>query len=212
MKKELQDARREYQQRRLVESEVHEDAIEQFQQWLREYREVTDNDFNAMTLCTVDDHGKPSARVVLLKGIDADQFEFFTNYSSRKGLDIKSNPYVSLSFFWPELERQVIIEGKALRMSEDESSDYFNSRPYGSRIGALASPQSQPISLEQLEKNVQNLKEQYPEFVPKPRHWGGYQVKPVRIEFWQGRENRLHDRIEYNRTVDDGWTFQRLAP
>ena len=212
MKKELQKARQEYQQRQLLESEVHQDAIEQFQQWLREYREVSTSDFNAMTLCTVDDHGKPSLRVVLLKGIDGDQLEFFTNYDSRKGLDMKSNPNVAVGFFWPELERQVTIEGVVEKMSEQESTDYFNSRPYGSQIGALASPQSREITREQLEQNVAELKEKYPEFVPKPKHWGGYQLTPERIEFWQGRASRLHDRLEYSRTVDNGWTIKRLSP
>lgn len=212
MKKELQKAREEYQQKTLLEEEVHPDAIEQFQQWLRDYRKVAATDFNAMTLCTVDDHGKPSVRVVLLKGIDGDQLEFFTNYDSRKGLDLKSNPHVAIGFYWPELERQVTIEGVAKKMSEDESADYFNSRPYGSQIGALASPQSREITREQLEKNVADLMEKYPEFVPKPKHWGGYQVRPERFEFWQGRTSRLHDRLEYRRSVDNGWIIRRLSP
>lgn len=212
MRKELQQAREDYRQKRLFEEEVKEDAIEQFQQWLREYREVAERDFNAMSLCTVDEHGKPSIRVVLLKGIDGDQFEFFTNYNSRKGLDIKTNPHVALSFYWPELERQVRIEGKAEKMTPEESDAYFSSRPHGSQIGALASPQSQPVSLEELEKRVLELDKEYPGVVPRPKHWGGYQVKPDLIEFWQGRSNRLHDRIEYTRTVDDGWSIRRLAP
>lgn len=212
MKKELQDAREDYQQHALQEDHVNQDAIEQFQQWLREYQAVSHKDFNAMTLCTVDDRGRPSARVVLLKGIEGDQFEFYTNYDSRKGLDIKSNPAVALCFYWPELERQIRIEGIAEKMSEEESTKYFNSRPYGSQIGALASPQSRPTSSEQLIKNMADLQLKYPELVPKPKHWGGYQVKPSLIEFWQGRSNRLHDRLEYRRTVDGGWTIERLAP
>ena len=211
MKKELRNAREDYRQQTLNEDEVHRDAIEQFQQWLREYRQVSEAEFNAMTLCTADRQGRPSARVVLLKGIDGDNFEFFTNYDSRKGLDIKENPAVALCFYWPELERQVRIEGKATKMSDVESSDYFNSRPYGSRIGALASPQSSPISRKQLVENMKELEAKYPEYVPRPENWGGYHVIPEVFEFWQGRRNRLHDRIEYRRK-DDGWQIIRLAP
>lgn len=212
MKKELQNAREDYQQHSLSKAHAHTDAIEQFKQWLREYQEISKSDFNAMTLCTVNTSGQPSARVVLLKGVDREQFEFYTNYDSRKGLDIRDNPAVALCFFWPELERQIRIEGWAEEMSEEESAEYFKSRPYGSRIGALASPQSQPISREQLSTNMKELEAKYPDEVPKPKHWGGYRVRPEVIEFWQGRSNRLHDRLEYRRSSEGGWTIERLAP
>ncbi len=212
MKKELQDTREDYQRSSLIEDQAHPDAIVQFQQWLRDYQDISQLGFNAMTLCTVDERGRPSARVVLLKGIEGDNFEFYTNYDSRKGLDIKVNPHVALCFYWPELERQVRIEGKAVKMSETESDEYFQSRPYGSQIGAWASPQSRPISREELDKKMNELMLKYPERVPKPKSWGGYRVRPEVIEFWQGRASRLHDRLEYRRTVDEGWAKVRLAP
>jgi len=171
-------------------------------------------DLNAMTLATADKEGRPSARIVLLKGVDDRGFIFFTNYDSRKGHDLAENPQAALVFYWPDLERQVCIAGDITRLPETESDAYFKSRPRGSRIGAWASRQSEIVrDRAELEQKWQQLESQYPgEQVPKPPFWGGYILSPTRIEFWQGRPNRLHDRFRYTREPDKSWKIERLSP
>lgn len=212
MKKELQDTREDYQQGRLNKEETEADPLEQFKTWYREYEEVNKLDTNAMTLSTTGVDGFPSARVVLLKGIDEGGFEFYTNYNSNKGEEIAQDSRVCLNFYWPQVERQVRVTGYAERLPAEESDAYFQSRPYGSRIGAWVSPQSDVIpGREVLNERKKEIEQKYPEEVPRPPHWGGYRVMPERIEFWQGRSNRLHDRIEY-RKENGSWNKQRLAP
>jgi pyridoxamine 5'-phosphate oxidase len=164
-----------------------------------------------MTLATVDAGGQPSARIVLIKGFDERGFTFFTNYESRKGLDLQAEPRASLLFFWQPLERQVRIEGVVEKVAGDESDAYYHSRPAGSRIGAWASRQSQPITREELEAREREFRERFGEQPPRPPHWGGYRLKPTAFEFWQGRPSRLHDRLRY---VADGqaWKIERLSP
>lgn len=204
----------EYMQRSLDEKDVDQNPITQFINWLNEAISAAAHEPNAMTLATCTPDGAPSARIVLLKGVDQRGFVFFTNYLSRKGKEIDHNAKAALVFYWPELERQVRIEGSSTRTTAAESADYFNSRPLDARFGSAASPQSQPIaSRQELEQRVQALRERYPEGnVPCPPHWGGYRLQPTRMEFWQGRASRVHDRIEY--VVDDGgqWMARRLAP
>ncbi len=210
---EIADIRKDYKQRSLLEADVKPDAIEQFGIWWNEAVSSQIDEVNAMTLATASLNGVPSARIVLLKGYDNLGFTFFSNYNSHKAKEIADNPFVSLVFFWKELERQVRVEGTIEKISEEDSDIYFQSRPYGSRIGAWASPQSQVIpARELLENNYQELNEQYNNGdVPKPPHWGGYIVKPVLIEFWQGRTSRLHDRLQYT-LLNNSWKIERLAP
>lgn len=205
--------RREYMRESLSETDVHADPFGQFGRWWDEALRADIDEVNAMTLCTVSAEGFPSGRIVLLKGYDAEGFVWFTNYESRKGRELLSNPNASLLFFWKELERQVRIEGISERVSADESDAYFNSRPEGSRIGAWASPQSSVItSREVLDQNIADITERFSDSpVHRPPHWGGYRLKPRAFEFWQGRPSRLHDRIHYANTVD-GWKITRLAP
>jgi len=168
----------------------------------------------SMTLATADKNGKPSARVVLLKGVDDAGFVFYTNYRSRKARDLEGNSQAALVFYWSQLDRQVRVEGKVERVSEEESDDYFRTRPRESQLGALASPQSDVIeSRKVLEESFKELDEQYGDrTVERPEHWGGYRVVPEKIEFWQNREGRLHDRIVFERSADGSWTIKRLAP
>jgi len=166
-------------------------------------------------LATVDAAGKPSARVVLLKDVSASGFTFFTNYNSRKGRELAQHPYAAITFFWPALERQVRIEGKVVKVAPEISDSYFHSRPKGSQIGAWASPQSSEIeSREVLEENDRELTAKFKsaDVIPRPGHWGGYQLQPERLEFWQGRPNRLHDRLVYEQSEGKGWQIKRLAP
>ena len=166
-----------------------------------------------MTLATADKHGRPSARIVLMKSCDAQGFVFYTNYDSRKGQELAENPHACLLFYWSQLWRQVRIEGAIEKVSEAESEEYFHSRPLGSKLGAWASDQSQPVeSREQLEKQFEEFNRKFAGNVPRPPHWGGYRLRPDVIEFWQGRENRLHDRLRYNLRADGTWTVERLAP
>ena len=191
------------------------DPIEQFDRWLKElsHHGVSELDTISMTLATADENGQPSARIVLLKSYDHRGFVFYTNYHSRKGRELDQNSRVSLLFYWPAVARQVRIEGRVEKVSQEESDQYFASRPLGSRIGAWASEQSRPVEKrELLEKRFEEFSEKFGDNVPRPPHWGGYRVKPVTIEFWQGRDNRLHDRLRYSRQDDGSWLIERLAP
>jgi pyridoxamine 5'-phosphate oxidase len=205
--------RKDYMLRSLSENDVNKNPISQFSIWWDEAIGSNIEEVNAMTLATVNEHGYPSARIVLLKGFNDNGFVFFTNYESRKGRSLLNNPNAAVVFFWKELERQVRIEGVVEKISEEESLAYFSSRPVESKIGAWASPQSEVIeSRNFLEERFKNYEQQFSGTdIPRPPHWGGYIVKPTRIEFWQGRPGRLHDRIEYNKNKED-WSIERLAP
>ena len=213
MPRKLSDLRKEYTRAGLHESEVAPDPVEQFRRWFDEALAADLHEPNAMTVATATPEGRPSARVVLLKGFDARGFVFYTNYEGRKGGELVENPYAALLFYWGELERQVRVEGSVSRVSEEESDAYYASRPRGSRLGALASEQSRVIEgREVLEARVERLGAEYEGAeVPRPAFWGGYRVEPEVVEFWQGRENRLHDRIVYRRG-DGGWRTERLQP
>ena len=214
IRKEVADMRTDYSLHRLDEVQAHTDPIRQFEAWFQAAAAGGVPEPNAMTLATAVD-GQPSARVVLLKGFDERGFVFFTNYESRKGAELAANPLAALVFFWPQVEQQVRIEGGIVKIAPAESDDYFHSRDRGSRIGAWASPQSQIIrDRAELEGRVKAVLERYgeTEFVPRPAHWGGYRLEPVRIEFWQGRKSRLHDRLLYLRQPDGSWSIDRLAP
>ncbi|MBA9077373.1 pyridoxamine 5'-phosphate oxidase [Rufibacter quisquiliarum] len=211
----LADIRINYSLKVLTPEAVAHSPLEQFNTWMQEALSAKADEATAMTLSTADAQGKPSARVVLLKEVTAQGFVFYTNYESRKGNQLAQNPYAALTFFWPVLERQVRIEGTVQRVDGETSDTYFQSRPRGSQIGAWSSPQSQPIAdrnvLEELEKeNTRKFADQDP--LPRPPHWGGYVVVPERVEFWQGRPNRLHDRLVYEPNAKGGWSLQRLAP
>ena len=209
----IADIRKEYKLRSLLESGVDADPIKQFQHWWNEALMSSIEEPNAMTLATGSKDGRPSARIVLLKGLSNDGFVFYTNYESRKGNELKENPYASLLFFWKELERQVRIEGTVSKIDEQKSDEYFLSRPVPSKIGAWGSAQSKVIeSRDELEKNVMKYQEQFGNGeIPRPPNWGGYIVKPSLVEFWQGRPSRLHDRLQY-RLSNDKWVIERLAP
>lgn len=204
--------RREYSQASLTEAEVHPDPIMQFKAWFEEALKAKIVEPNVMTVATVDGHHRPSARILLLKDVDARGFTWFTNYESRKGRELAQCPHAALVFYWGELERQVRVEGRVELVSSEESDTYFQSRPLQSRLGALASSQSRPVNdREALEENFRLASEKYGEQPPRPPHWGGYRLVPDRIEFWQGRPSRLHDRILYTRQ-DGEWRRQRLQP
>ncbi|EDM38176.1 Pyridoxamine 5'-phosphate oxidase [Pedobacter sp. BAL39] len=212
-KENLQNLRQEYRSAELAETDVDSNPIQQFKKWFTEALDAQLFEPNVMTLATANAAGKPSARIVLLKGFDENGFVFFTNYESHKGKELAVNPYASMVFFWPELERQVCIEGSVTKVSEEESTAYFHSRPVGSQIGASASMQSSKIgSREVLETKVELLSETYKDQeVPRPEYWGGYLLTPTSVEFWQGRPSRLHDRIAYEFT-NGSWIINRLAP
>lgn len=209
----LHDLRQEYRTAQLTEQDVESDPILQFGKWFSATVDAGLYEPNVMTLATADRFGKPSARIVLLKGFGENGFVFYTNYESKKGQDLMENPQAALVFFWPELERQVRIEGVVSKVDAQTSADYFHSRPAGSQIGALASPQSKVLdSRESLEEKAAALTKQYEgKQIPHPAHWGGYLIEPIHIEFWQGRPSRLHDRIVYD-LVDGSWIINRLAP
>ncbi len=204
---------KEYLQSHLVESELLEDPLLQFHFWMEDALKSVIEEPTAMILSTVNSKSQPSSRTVLLKKVDEAGLSFFTNYNSKKAQEIKNNPRGALLFPWHEMERQVRIEGTIEKVSEKESDEYFQHRPAGSRIGAWASPQSEIIpSREHLEKLEKDLRNQFvANSVPRPPHWGGYRLIPHLYEFWQGRESRLHDRIEYKLNKDK-WTINRLAP
>lgn len=211
--KNISGIRTEYMLQTLDEHDVQADPIEQFKIWFHEAHQSKIEEVNAMTLATVDANHHPHARIVLLKGVDEQGFTFFTNYNSHKGQQLSDSHQVALVFFWKELERQVRIEGNAFRLTDAENDEYFLSRPEESRIGAWASPQSTVISNRAvLDQHVEEIKKRFEgKQVTRPPHWGGYRVEPTRIEFWQGRPGRLHDRVQYekNRNV---WEIHRLAP
>ncbi|MCA6074773.1 pyridoxamine 5'-phosphate oxidase [Fulvivirga sedimenti] len=214
MKSSIADLRKEYSKKILDESHVDKDPIRQFSQWFEEALASEIMEPNAMTLSTVSENGFPSGRVVLLKGIENNGLVFYTNYQSSKGRDMENNAVVSLTFFWPELERQVRIQGTATKVPREVSEAYFKSRPKASQIGAWTSPQSTPIKNRSiLEERQQALEKKYSdaEVLPLPNQWGGYHVAPFLMEFWQGRPSRLHDRVLYTQTKDS-WKISRLAP
>lgn len=210
----IADIRKDYKSKALLEKEAEKNAIRQFDKWWKEAVESNIPEVNAMTLATASCDGIPSARIVLLKGYDDSGFIFFTNYNSFKAQQLQENPRACLVFFWKEIERQVRITGIIEKVSPEASDVYFNSRPEGSRISAVASPQSQVISnREWLDKEVNNvLKSLEGKSIQRPDNWGGYLVRPITIEFWQGRPNRLHDRLQYTLDDDGGWKIERLAP
>lgn len=212
-KENIQNLRQDYSAAELAEADVDKSPVVQFGKWFKDALDAQLHEPNVMTLATADLTGKPTARILLLKGFDEDGFVFFTNYASKKGEQLAENPQAAMVFFWPELQRQVRIEGVVSRVSAEESTAYFHSRPSGSQIGAMASPQSTVIqNREVLQERVEELKAAYAEKeIPRPEHWGGYLLKPDHIEFWQGRPSRLHDRITYT-SVNGIWTINRLAP
>jgi pyridoxamine 5'-phosphate oxidase len=211
--KYIKELRKDFSGEALEEKAVNPNPVLQFDFWFKEVVKAEATEPNAMTLSTVHD-GRPSARIVLLREFGEQGFAFFTNYNSRKGKELFENPFACLTFFWPELERQVRIEGKVQVHSKEASDNYFNSRPRSSRIGAWSSPQSSVIkNREELENLVTDFDKKYPtEQVPRPEFWGGFILKPDYFEFWQGRPSRLHDRICYSKVENENWKIERLAP
>ena len=214
MSNEIADIRKDYKLASLEEADVAANPIDQFTRWWNEAVASQIDEVNAMTLATANAAGVPAARIVLLKGYNPHGYIFFTNYESDKGKNLAQNPHAALVFFWKELERQIRITGTIKKISTEESDEYFHSRPLGSQVGAISSPQSKVIpNREYLEQLVATNLEKYKEGnVPLPSNWGGYMVHPTNIEFWQGRSSRLHDRIKYNLATDGQWTKVRLAP
>lgn len=210
--KEIKDLRREYNKSSLTVKNVNKDPFKQFAKWFEEVLKSGFLEPNAMAVATASKEGKPSSRILLLKGFDENGFMFYSNYKSRKGKDLDENPYASLLFFWDKLERQVRIEGKVQKLTKEESEAYFNTRPYKSRLGAWASPQSSVIEdRNAIIKDFLKYMLKFKTHVPLPPVWGGYRLIPDTFEFWQGRPNRLHDRIRYKK-LKSGWKIERLAP
>jgi pyridoxamine 5'-phosphate oxidase len=212
--KSIADFRREYTLAGLRRTDLDADPIAQFSKWFQQAVSAEVPEPNAMTLATVDKSGQPSARIVLLKNVDARGFTFYTNYDSRKGMELAANPQAALTFFWPLLERQVCMAGTVEKVSRADSEEYFNKRPKCSRLAAWVSSQSEVIANRAvLEEKLAELVAEHPdEIVPLPPYWGGFCVTPARIEFWQGRPSRLHDRFRYLRQPDQSWLIERLAP
>ncbi|MGE4370618.1 MAG: pyridoxamine 5'-phosphate oxidase [Burkholderiaceae bacterium] len=208
----IADIRQNYEKSELLESQAAGNPFDQFAAWFGQAVDAGQNEVNAMTLATATPAGVPSARIVLLKGFDERGFTFFTNYLSRKGQELLENPHASLLFFWSALERQVRLEGTIEKVAPDESDAYYHSRPLGSRLGAWVSEQSRPTTREALEARVAEMTARFGDNPPRPEHWGGYRLVPARIEFWQGRPSRLHDRLLYTRQPDGHWERTRLAP
>jgi pyridoxamine 5'-phosphate oxidase len=210
----IADIRKEYMKQTLLENDVDANPFAQFNKWWYEALNSDLDEVNAMTLATASAAGVPSARIVLLKAATEEGFVFFTNYNSSKGRELAENPRASLVFFWSPLERQICIEGTVEKVSSGESDEYFMSRPEGSRVGAWVSPQSTVIASRAIveERLAQYQQEFAGGNIPRPPYWGGYIVKPAQIEFWQGRPNRLHDRIQYTLQADGDWKIERLAP
>lgn len=209
----IADLRKDYCRASLSEEDVDPDPILQFNKWFGEALAAQVAEPNAMSVSTADANGRPSSRILLIKGVDASGFTWFTNYESRKAQDLRQNPQAALLFYWTELERQVRIEGRVERVSDAESDAYFHSRPLGSRIGAHASAQSRPLAARgELEDRVARLAQELGNEPPRPPYWGGYRLVPDYLEFWQGRPSRLHDRIAYTLQADGSWKRQRLQP
>jgi len=213
MNEAIASIRKDYKLKSLLEADVQQHPVTQFSVWWDEAVKSDITEVNAMTLATCNVDGKPSARIVLLKGFTNEGFVFYTNYQSSKGNHLKSNPYAALVFFWKELERQVRIEGAVEKISQAESNSYFQSRPTGSKIGAWASAQSSTVAnRETIEENYLNYLNNFnTQHIARPPYWGGYIVKPEKIEFWQGRSSRLHDRILYTKHNEE-WKIERLSP
>lgn len=214
MKRKIADIRKTYSRKKLLEKKAAKDPFKQFAKWWEQAVNADIDEVNAMTLATASADGMPAARIVLLKDYSEQGFTFFTNYDSFKGKQLAENPRACLVFFWKELERQVRITGLVEKISDKESSEYFQSRPEESRIGATVSPQSQVIeSREWLDEHFKERKKELKgKIIDRPANWGGYVVKPVIIEFWQGRPGRLHDRLQYTLSNDGNWKIERLAP
>jgi pyridoxamine 5'-phosphate oxidase len=212
----IADIRREYTLAGLRRADLDANPIAQFQKWFEQATKALaqkEIDVNAATLATADKNGKPSARIILLKGLDERGFIFFTNYDSRKGRELLENPNASLVFYWQQLERQICIGGSIKKTSREESENYFKSRPRGSQLAAWASNQSDIVADRMaLEAKWNEMEKKFPNEVPLPPNWGGYVLKPERIEFWQGRASRLHDRFQYTRQKNNSWKLERLAP
>jgi pyridoxamine 5'-phosphate oxidase len=209
----IADLRKDYSRASLTEADVDPDPIRQFSTWFRQALEAGIPEANAMSVATVGADGRPSSRILLIKDVDSAGFTWFTNYASRKGRELDLHPHAALLFHWVELERQVRIEGRVARLPDAESDAYFQSRPLKSRLGAIASAQSEPIaSRDTLEQRFAEAEATHGEQPVRPAHWGGYRLVPDRIEFWQGRPSRLHDRILYTRGADGGWRRERLQP
>ncbi len=211
--KSIANIRRDYSAKNLARADVDKNPIEQFNTWFNEAVNAKIGEVNAMTLSTASKEGKPTARIVLLKSVEQDGFVFFTNYNSEKGQNLANNPYASLSFFWKELERQVRVEGRVEKISQEESEAYFKTRPWKSRVGAWVSDQSKPLlsRFELMRKFALKATTLMGQEVPLPSFWGGYMLIPTRIEFWQGRPSRLHDRINYS-LINNEWKIDRLSP
>lgn len=211
----LENLREDYSSHSLDIASVNSNPFLQFETWFKEAMEAQVLEPNAMILCTTDAKGQPSSRTMLLKGVEEHAFVFYTNYNSRKSQQIEQNPKVALLFLWLELHRQIRIEGRIEKINPERSTQYFQSRPRGSQIGAWASPQSEPINSRTiLENKVKELEATYQdsEVLPRPDHWGGFQVIPHLFEFWQGRPSRLHDRVQYELVTEKKWAISRLAP
>lgn len=209
---ELADLRRDFSSTGLDEASVNRDPFDQFAEWMDAALDADIIDPNAMTVSTVGEDGRPSARVVLLKSFDSESFAFYTNYESKKGTDLIQNPFTVFHFFWPQLDRQIAIYGRVEKTSREESKKYFNSRPVDSRLGAWTSNQSREIgSRDVLEWRFDEFREKFGENVPLPPFWGGFRLTPDKFEFWQGRQNRLHDRLVYERSGET-WRIYRLSP